>query len=60
MDIMSEIMNENEPGKENPEDLQLLDVSIHNCVGEREREGGREGRMREEGGEDEGGKERGG
>lgn len=27
MDIMSDIMNENEPGKESPEDLQLLDVS---------------------------------
>ena len=32
MDIMSEIMNENEPGKENPEDLQLLDVSIHTVI----------------------------
>ena len=30
MDIMSEIMNENEPGKENPDDLQLLDVCI--CI----------------------------
>ncbi len=26
VDIMSEIMNENEPGKENQEDMQLLDV----------------------------------
>lgn len=26
MDIMSDIMNENEPGKENAEDVQLLDV----------------------------------
>lgn len=26
MDLMSEIMNENEPGKENSEDMQLLDV----------------------------------
>lgn len=27
MDIMNEIMNENEPGNESPEDLELLDVS---------------------------------
>lgn len=30
MDIMSDIMNENEPGKENAEDLQLLDVRMAN------------------------------
>ena len=29
MDLMNEIMSENEPGKENPEDIQLLDVSLH-------------------------------
>jgi len=28
IDLMNEIMSENEPGKENPEDLQLLDVSL--------------------------------
>ena len=28
IDIMNEIMSENEPGKENQEDLQLLDVSL--------------------------------
>ena len=28
MDIMSEIMNENEPGKENQEDIELLDVCL--------------------------------
>ena len=28
IDIMSEIMTENEPGKESPEDFQLLEV-IH-------------------------------
>lgn len=34
MDIMNEIMNENEPGKENPEDMQLLDVRtcMYMCV----------------------------
>ena len=28
MDLMNELMSENEPGKENPEDMQLLDVRM--------------------------------
>lgn len=40
MDIMNEIMNENEPGNESPEDLELLDVSVGGAVGGTEEERG--------------------